>query len=91
MNNSQCRFQNGMDLLATMLAVGYLNGVFKPTISPVLEKRLGRKPTDWDWQVCLEEISKKGEFEAQQKILKAQQAQTNDRKIIHDFVWKEGE
>ncbi len=87
MNNLLSGFQEEMELIATMLAVGYFNGVFKVAVGPELEKRLRRKPTDWDWLMCLEDISKKAESETQQKMLKAQQDRLNDRKIIHDFVW----
>ncbi len=78
-----------MDLLATMLVFSYFSDIFKAVISPELEKRLGRKPTDWDWQVYWEEMSKKAEFEAEQKMHRARQARLSDRQTIHDFVWNQ--
>jgi hypothetical protein len=88
-NSSGCTFQEGIELFATMLLFSYFNGIFKVAVGPELEKRLGRKVTDQDWQVCLEEVCKKAEFDTQQKMLAAQQARINDQKIIHNFVWRD--
>jgi hypothetical protein len=55
----------------------------------LLEKRLGRKLNDWDWQVGLEDPAEKAAAETRQKLPRAWQARSYDPKIIHDFVWNE--
>jgi len=91
MNSLQCGLQRGMDLFGTMLVVSFFSDIFRTMIKPKLERRLGRKLTDWDCQAYLRELDKKVEFESQQEIHKARQTRINDLKIIHDFVWKENE
>jgi hypothetical protein len=90
MSNWQYDLQKGMDLLGIMLVFSTFSDIFKAFIRPELEKRLGRKLTDWDWQTCLRELDKKAEFEAQQKMHRERRARINDLKTIHDFVWEVG-
>jgi len=78
-----------MDLLTTAAVVGCFNAFFKVVIGPGLEKRLGRKLTDWDWQVYWKEVEKKEGFEADQKMRRERHTRLNDQGIIHDFVWNE--
>ena len=87
MDNWQHGLQRGMDLLGIMLALSTFSDIFKAFIKPELEKRIGRKLTDWDWQAYLRELDKKAEFEAQQEMRIERQARMNDLKIVHDFVW----
>lgn len=87
MDNWRCGFQNGMNLLGVMLVFSTFSDIFNAFIKPALEKRLGRKLSDWDRQAYLREMGKKAEFEAQQKIRRERQARMNDLKTIHDFVW----
>jgi len=89
MDSWQCGFQRGMSLLSIMLTLGTFNDIFKAFIRPELEKRLGRKLTEWDWKAYLREVDKKAECEAEQRIHRERQARINDLKIIHDFVWKQ--
>ena len=87
MDDWQHGLQRGMDLLGITLALSTFSDIFKAFIKPELEKRIGRKVTDWDWQAYLRELDKKEEFEAQQEMRRERQARMNALKIIHDFVW----
>ena len=86
MNSLQDSFKAAMDLLPALVFMG-LSSMVRGIVEPELEKRLGRKLTDWDCQAYLRELDKKVEFESKQEIHKARQARMNDLKIIHDFVW----
>ena len=77
---------NLIDYIPVLVFVGTID-MLKKVLAFEIEEQLGRKLTDWDWQVYWEEMSKKAEFEAEQKMHMEWQARFNDRKIIHDFVW----
>ena len=85
--NSEFRF--GLKLATTMAVASCFSDFFKAIIGPKLEKALGRKPTDWDWQVYWEESGKRAEIEASHKIFQEWQAQVASRRIIHDLVWND--
>lgn len=81
------KFGMGMELLTAVAVASCFNNFFKSVIGPKLEKTLGRKPTDWDWQLYWKELGKKAEFEAVRKIYQEWQAEAHARRVIHDFVW----
>lgn len=87
MGNWQYGLQSDMNMLGIMLVFSTFSDIFKAFVKPGLEKRLGRKLTDWDWLACLRELDKKAEFDTQQKMHRERQARINDLKTIHDFVW----
>ncbi len=87
MNSAECGFSTGVELITTLAIAGCFNDFFKAVVGPKLEKALGRKPTDWDWQVYWEESGKRAEIEASHRIYQEWQAQAHTRKLIHDFVW----
>jgi hypothetical protein len=91
MGNWQYDLLRGMDLLGIMLVFSNFNDIFKVFVKPELEKKLGRRLTDWDWQAYLRELDKKAEFEAQQKMRRERKTRMNDLKTIHDFVWNDSE
>ena len=80
-------FRLGLELLTTMAVANCFSDFFRAVIGPKLEKALGRKPTDRDWQVYWEESGKRAEFEAGRKIYQEWQAQAQARRSIHNFVW----
>ena len=82
-------FRLGLELLTTMAVANCFTDFFKAVIGPKLEKALGRKPTDRDWQVYWEESGERAEIEASQRIYQEWQAQVQTRRIIHDLVWND--
>jgi hypothetical protein len=87
MNNWQETFNIGIDLFPVLLFLG-LNSMIRPFIEPELEKILGRKPTDWEWEYYLQESNRKAKADSQQKVMQTCRQWLIDRQIIHDFVWK---
>lgn len=86
MDNWQDSFKAGMNLIPALVLLG-LNSMIRPMIEPELEKRLGRKLTDWEWEYYLHEGYRKAKAEAQQKAMQKYSQWLVDRQIIHDFVW----
>ncbi|MDD5038665.1 MAG: hypothetical protein PHN78_05050 [Dehalococcoidales bacterium] len=89
MNNFNESFKTGVDLIPCIVLLG-LNSMISPMIAPEIEKRLGRKMTDWDWGYYLQESYRKAESESLCQIIRQWRQCFVDRQIIHDFVW-EGE
>jgi len=87
MDNWKNGFQNGMNLLGTVLVFSTFSDVFEAFVEPELEKRLRRKLTDWDRRAYLRELDKKAEFEVEEIMRRERRAMIHDLKIIHDFVW----
>ena len=77
-----------MNLLPIYMFIG-ISDMLRPILSLDLEERLGRKLTDMEWRYYLQEIYRKREAERVQKIIRQWCQQLLDRKIIHDFVWRE--
>ena len=86
MNSWQDSFKKGMDLIPALVFLG-LNSMIRPIIAPELEKRLGRKMTDWEWKYYLQESYWKAKAESRQQVVKQWRQCLVDRQIIHDFVW----
>ncbi len=55
-----------------------------------IEKQVGRKLTDWEWQYYLQESYRKAETDFRQQTVRQWRQSLVDRQIIHDFVWNEG-
>jgi len=87
MNNWQRGFLKDMNLMGIVVILGLFGDIFRALILSELEKRVGRKLTDWDWRAYGREVKKKAKFETQREMARARQARMNDLKIIHDFVW----
>jgi hypothetical protein len=87
MNNWGWEFSTGTEVLTMMAVVSCFDDFFKAIIGPKLEKVLGWKPTDWDWQKYWEESIKKAAVEQSQRKYQEWQAQVHARRVIHDFVW----
>ena len=49
MNRWQDSLKTGMDLIPVLVFMG-LNSMLRGILAPELEKRLGRKLTDWEWE-----------------------------------------
>jgi hypothetical protein len=56
-------------------------------LAPELEKKLGRKLVDWEWQYYLHEGFRKAEVDLQQEKANRRSQRLADMEIIHDFVW----
>ena len=52
-----------------------------------IEKQVGRKLTDWEWQYYLQESYRKAETDFRQQTVRQWRQRLVDMKIIHDFVW----
>ncbi|GMW04653.1 MAG: hypothetical protein AMXMBFR85_06360 [Dehalococcoides mccartyi] len=87
MGNWQDSFKTGINLIPALVFLG-LNSMVRPLIEPELEKRLGRKLTDWEWEYYLQESYRKFEVDSQNKAIQKFRQCLNDRQIIRDFVWK---
>ena len=82
MSRWQDSFKAAMKLLPVLVFIG-MSDMLRPILAPELEKKLGRKLTDLEWQFYLRESYRKA-------ILRQWIQGLVDMKIIHDFVWKEG-
>ena len=89
MSSLEESFKAAMDLLPALVFT-YLSEMVRPIVAPDVENRLGRRLTDWEWRYYLIENYRKREVERQQQIVEQWYQQLAARKIIHDFVWKEG-
>ena len=86
MDNWQENFKTGMNLIPALVFLG-LNSMIRPLIEPELEKRLGRKLTDWEWEYYLQESYRKAKVDSQQQTIRLWQQRLTDIKVINDFVW----
>jgi hypothetical protein len=75
------------DFIPVIAFMGVVD-MLRPILTPELEKKLGRKLTDWDWQYYLHEYCRKVEEYLQQEVVRQRLQRFFDKKIIHDFVWK---
>ncbi len=89
MNSLQDSFKAAMDLIPAVVFMG-LSSMIRWIIAPDIEKRLGRKLTDWEWGYYLQESFRKAKAESQLEIGRQWRQWLVDRQIIHDFVWKKG-
>ncbi|MFH0896709.1 MAG: hypothetical protein V1850_01500 [Candidatus Bathyarchaeota archaeon] len=90
MNRWQDSLKTGMDLLSALVFIG-MSDMLRGIVAPELEKRLGRKLTDLEWEFYLQESYRKAKMEYWQKTVRQWRQWLVDRKIIQDFVWNEGE
>ena len=86
MNSWQDSFKASADLIPALVFLG-LNSMIRPIIAPELEKRLGRKLTDWEWKYYLQESYRKAKAESRQQVIKQWRQRLVDRQIICHFVW----
>jgi len=86
MNSLEDSFKAAMNLLPALVFIG-LSEMIRPLVAPEVEKRLGRKLTEWEWRYYILESYRKREAEHQQQIVREWCQRLVDRKIIHDFVW----
>ena len=86
MNSLEDSFKAAMNLLPALVFIG-LSEMIRPLVAPEVEKRLGRKLTEWEWRYYILESYRKREAEHQQQIVREWWQRLVDRKIIHDFVW----
>jgi hypothetical protein len=52
-----------------------------------VEKKLGRKLTDWEFRYLLREQKRKAEADARQERVRRLEQEFVDRRVIHDYVW----
>ncbi|MBI2287956.1 MAG: hypothetical protein HYU83_03070 [Chloroflexi bacterium] len=86
MNSLENSLKAAMNLLPAVVFIG-LSDMIRGIIEPEVEKRLGRRLTDWEWRYYIIESYRKREEEHRQQIARQWYQQLVDRKIIHDFVW----
>jgi len=86
MNNLEDSFKAGMNLLPALVFIG-LSEMIRPIVAPEVERRMGRRLTDWEWRYYIIESYRKREAERHQQIVKQWCQRLIDRKIIRDFVW----
>jgi len=86
MNSLQDSFKAAMDLLPALVFMG-MSSMLRAILAPEIEKRLGRKLTDWEWGYYLQESYRKAEAESRQEIARRWRQRLVDRQIIYDFVW----
>jgi hypothetical protein len=74
-----------------MPVIGFMGilGMLKPILSPELEKKLGRKLTDWEWEYYLHESFRKFISYFRQEKDRQRLQRLDDMKIIYDMVWNE--
>jgi hypothetical protein len=89
MNSLQDNFKAAMDLFPALVFIG-LSDMVRTILAFEIEKRLGRKLTDWEWQYFLQESNRKSELESQKRIISQWRQRLADRQMIHDFVWNKG-
>jgi len=77
-----------MNLLPLLVFVG-MSDMLRGILAPKIEKRLGRKLTDWEWEYYLQESYRKAETDFWQQTVRQWQQRSIDRQIIHDFVWED--
>jgi hypothetical protein len=85
-----CEFQKDLSLLVPTLVLGVFLNAFNSVTLLDLEKRLGRKLTDWDSQYLTREAQRRVEADSRQEIARQRLKRSDDMKIIHDFVWDRG-
>jgi hypothetical protein len=77
-----------MNLIPALVFIG-MSDMLRALLAFELEERLGRKPTDWEWQYYLQESNRKSEADSRQQIIRQWRQQLVGMKIIHDFVWED--
>ncbi|AHB13484.1 hypothetical protein [Dehalococcoides mccartyi] len=86
MNSLNDSLKVGIDLIPCIALLG-LTSMIRPMIAPEIEKRLGRKMTDWEWGYYLEESYRKFKADSLQDIVGQWLQRLAVMQIIHDFVW----
>jgi hypothetical protein len=86
MNSQQDSYKEAINLISVLVFIG-LSEMVRTLSAYDIEKRLGRKLTDLEWQYFLQESNRKTELESRQRIISQWQQQLADRQVIHDFVW----
>ena len=76
------------NLIPVLVFIG-MSDMLRSFLSFEIEKQLGRKLTDWEWQYFLQERNRKSEIDSRQRIVSQWRQSLTDRQIIHDFVWGE--
>jgi len=89
MNSQQDNFEKPIDWIPALVCIG-LSEMVRTILVYDIEKQLGRKLTDWEWQYFLQESNRKSDIESRQRIISQWRQQLADRQVIHDFVWGEG-
>jgi hypothetical protein len=86
MDNWKDRLNDFIPVIALMVVIDMLKSI----IASDLEKKLGRKLTDWEWQYYLQESNRKAEADSRQQTTKRWRQYLLDRQVIYDFVWEGG-
>jgi hypothetical protein len=82
------KWQDAVTYFMPVIVFMGIIGMLKPILAPELEKKLGRKLTDWDWEYYRHEIFRKLIAELQEEKDRQRLQRLDDMKIIHDMVWK---
>jgi hypothetical protein len=87
MNSLQNGLNPAIDWVPALVFIG-LSEMVRTILAHDIEKRLGRKLTDWEWQYFLQESNRKFEADSRQEVIRQLQQQLIDRKTICDYIWK---
>jgi hypothetical protein len=78
------------DFIPVIAFIGMCN-ILRGLLALELEKKLGKKLTDWEWQYYLHEGFRKAEADLQQEKARQRIQRFADMQVIHDFVWNQDE
>ena len=87
MNNLEDSFKAAMNLLPAVVFIG-LSEMIRPIVAPEVEKRLGRRLTEWELRYYIVESYRKREAEHHQQIVRQWYQILADLRVIHDFAWR---
>jgi hypothetical protein len=82
------KWQDALTYFMPVIVFLGILGMLKPILAPELEKKLGRKLTDWDWEYYCHESFRKLIAGLQEEKDRQRLQRLDDMKIIYDMVWK---
>ncbi len=77
---------NLLGFIPVIAVMGTINMV-RDFLAFDIERQIGRKLTDWEYQCFLQEKNRKREAEARQQVVSQWRESLAVRQKIHDFVW----
>ncbi len=81
------KWQDALTCFMPVVVFMGILGMLKPILAPELEKKLGRKLTEWDWEYYQHESFRKLITGLQEEKDRQRLQRLDDMKIIYDFVW----
>jgi len=82
------RWQDNLtDFIPVLVIIGTMD-MLRAMLTPDIEKKLGRKLNDWDWEYYRHESFRKLIAVQQQEKDRQRLQRLDDMKVIHDLVWE---